>query len=39
MPGNAAKVAPPAVMSHTSLPSHTGPMARERHPAVGLVPG
>ena len=27
-PGNAAKVAPPAVSSHTSLPSQVGPMAR-----------
>jgi hypothetical protein len=26
--GNAAKVAPPAVISHTSLPSQTGPMLR-----------
>ena len=24
--GNAANIAPPAVISHTSLPSHTGPM-------------
>ena len=24
--GNAAKVAPPAVISHTSLPSQTGPI-------------
>ncbi len=24
--GKAAKVAPPATSSHTSLPSHTGPM-------------
>jgi hypothetical protein len=26
IPGNAANIAPPAVISHTSLPSHTGPM-------------
>ena len=26
MPGKAANIAPPAVSSHTSLPSHTGPM-------------
>ena len=26
MPGNAANIAPPAVISHTSLPSQTGPM-------------
>ena len=25
-PGNAANIAAPAVISHTSLPSHTGPM-------------
>jgi hypothetical protein len=25
--GKAAKVAPPATISHTSLPSHQGPMA------------
>ena len=26
--GKAAKVAPPATTSHTSLPSHTGPIVR-----------
>ena len=36
--GNAAKVAPPAVMSHTSLPFQTGPMAARATFAVRLVP-
>src|SRR5690625_3708826 len=41
-PGNAANMAPPAVISHTSLPSHTGPMvlsaARRCASAVSVGP-
>ena len=33
-PGNEAKITAPATISHTSLPSQTGPMVVDEHPSL-----
>ncbi len=36
-PGKAAKITAPATISHTSLPSHTGPIVLTMHAALQVV--